>query len=272
MRLTDPTDSSVNMGIYADLEKYGPNTKKMVFPLVQGMGFASAEYTDLAPIVTSGVLYRHVEASSGPFQGSQKWKLTLEDGKFWFVYAIVKDGGAPLSLVPVGNGFLGADRSFTGYFQVSKVGDISFESIIDSAAGAYPVSRVLSAVAQGSQASYTFAWQKRGQSNSGNLLMYAFKHHVASFSPVTAAGRTGMALNSTTKGVMEAVRANSWTMIENQLPTNIGFVINNGAGLSSYARQRIQAQVVQDLNADFVAVTGGESWYFSGKVGFLWRC
>lgn len=230
------------------------------------MGFVTGQYTDLVPRISSGVMYRKVEPMPGPMPGLQKWRLTLEDGKFWFIYAQAEDGGPPLTLTLQGNNILAGSRSFTGFIQVSKISNANMEGLLDSTAGAFPTTMSLSGQATGNVGSYTYSWGKHGQNAAGSLLMYAFKHHVASFSDVTAAGRTGFFLNSTTKGIMEAVRANSWTMVEAQLPTGIDFLVK-GAQLTSYASRRIKAEVIKDLKADFIAATSGESWYFSGKVG-----
>lgn len=266
MYLTQPTDTSVEAGIYADITRWGSQTKKMILPLVQGMGFITAEYTALQPRISSGVIFRKVEKLADTAKGLQRWRLQLEDGKFWALFVRATDGGAPVQFTQEGNNALVASRAFTGIAQVSKFVTPEMENIIVSTAGAYPTTMTYSALVQGNQGNYTFKFEKRGDNVDGNLLMYALKHHINSFSPETAKGRTGGLLTSTTKGMMEAVKANSWTMVENDLPTSVSFVINGGKGLTAYAKGRIQTQVRADLNRNFETIVDGESWYFSGKV------
>lgn len=266
MYLTQPTDTSVEAGIYADLTRFGSQSKKMVLPLVQGMGFVTAEYTALQPRISSGVIFRKVEKMPDTAKGLQRWRLQLEDGKFWALFVRATDGGPQIQFTLEGNTALVGSRVFTGFAQVSKFVTPEVENMIVSTAGAYPTTMTYSASIQGNQASYTFKFEKRGDSVDGNLLMYALKHHISSFSPDTAKARTGALLTSTTKGMMEGVKANSWTMIESDLPTAVSFVINGGKGLTAYAKGRIQAQVKEDLKRDFGAIVDPESWYFSGKV------
>lgn len=268
MYLTQPTDTSVEAGIYADLARLGSQTNKMVLPLVQGMGFVTAEYTALQARISSGVIFRKVEKMPDTAKGLQRWRIQLEDGKFWALFVRATDGGPQIQFTLDGSTALIASRVFTGFAQVSKFVTPEVENLIVSTAGAYPTTMTYMASVQGNQGSYTFKFEKRGDNIDGNLLMYALKHHISSFSPDTTRARTGALLSSTTKGMMEAVKANSWTMIENDLPTAISFVINGGKGLTAYARGRIQAQVKEDLNRDFAAIVDPESWYFSGKVGF----
>lgn len=265
--LTQPTDTSVEAGIYADLTRFGSQSKKMILPLVQGMGFVTAEYTALQPRISSGVMFRKVERMPDTAKGLQRWRLQLEDGKFWGLFVRATDGGPQVQFTLEGNTALVGSRAFTGFAQVSKFVTPEMENIIVSTAGAYPTTMTYTAFVEGNKGSYTFGFEKRGDSVDGNLLMYALKHHVSSFSPETARARVGVSLSSTTKGPMEAVKANNWTMIENELPTAVSFLINSGKGLSAYARGRIQTQVREDLKRDFAAIVDGESWYFSGKVG-----
>lgn len=239
----------------------------MILPLVQGMAFVTAEYTELKPRISSGVMFRKVEKMPDTAKGLQRWRLQLEDGKFWSLFVRATDGGPQIQFTLEGNTALVASRVFTGFAQVSKFVTPEMENIIVSTAGAYPSTMTYTAFVEGNTGSYNFKFEKRGDNVDGNLLMYALKHHVSSFSPETAKARVGFVLSSTTKGPMEAVKANNWTMLENELPTAISFVINSGKGLSAYARGRIQTQVKADLNRDFSTIVDGESWYFSGKVG-----
>lgn len=93
--------------------------------------------------------------------------------------------------------------------------------------------------------------------------MYALPHHVASFDRATV-GKTRTALkhNSPTKGAMTAIIANSWTMSETGLPTNIGWLpVKSGTAATfkaSYLTQ--QAQIaVSEMAQDMEAVTNQDS-------------
>ncbi len=58
--------------------------------------------------------------------------------------------------------------------------------------------------------------------------MYALPHHISSFdSTTTAKVQSSMQLSSTTKGMMTAVVADTWSMVEPDLPVNIGYLPGN---------------------------------------------
>lgn len=99
--------------------------------------------------------------------------------------------------------------------------------------------------------------------------MYALPHHVASFdSATTGKLKTALKLNCPTKGTMTAIVSNSWKMVENALPTNIGWLpVKSGSAATFKAEYLTQmaAIAITEMAQDMEAVTNQDSMYFSGK-------
>lgn len=235
------------------------------------MGFVTGRYYDLVPIISSGVIYRKVEAVTAPRSGLQKWRLTLEDNSIWFLYACPAAGTSWLTLKQEGNTALVGSASFTGFIQVAKLGkdaaeNAAFENVIDSTAGAFPTAMTLGGSVTGAMGSYQYNYSRWGQNNANALLMYALQHHISSFAAVTAAGRTGLKLYSTTKGVMEAIKADTWLIAEPDMPVNMGFLPAGISGIPASAKATIRTAVTAELAQDMIPQTNLNSMYFSGKV------
>ncbi|KAI5781408.1 endo-1,3(4)-beta-glucanase [Geopyxis carbonaria] len=264
--LGSPTAHSVDLNLHANRGQYGDATKKIQFPLVQGMGFVTARYTDLVPVLGSGVLFRTVTAVTAPRDGLQKWRVLLEDGKTWLLYACPAAGTASLSLSLSGNSKLVGSASFTGFIQVAKLSDTSLESVIDSAAGAFPTTTTLSGSVSGTTGTYSLSHTRFGTNNAGKLLMYALKHHQTSFDAATNTGKTNLLLLAPTKGLMRGYLADTWTMVEPDLPTATTWLPNNGANMSAAVIAQIKAAATTELQQDMQAQSNLDSMYFSGKA------
>ncbi len=103
------------------LRKDGKSTPAVSFPLVQGMGFVSALYNGSYPVIQSGVYFRTVtRATANRREEAAKYKLCLEDGTTWFLYAYATRGDQ-LELQVVNNGCAEAKRPFWGGFRSQKI-------------------------------------------------------------------------------------------------------------------------------------------------------
>lgn len=240
------------------------------FPLAQGMGFVTGLYTNLQPAIQSSVFFRNVIAAGSPRPGIFKYRIILEDGKIWLLYAIPSSGIDP-NFQLVSSTLLQGLPSFSGLIQVAK-NPVSSESIYDNAAGAYPTSASISGRVDGTTGSYSLTWTKGGPTaGDTTLLMFALPHHVEAFDGTTRARLTSLQLSTTTKGLATAVVADSWTMTEDNLPVDMGFApwrpgSGNVSSLSAAAVDAIQAVAAAEVSQNMFDQSNLDSMYFSGKA------
>lgn len=264
------SDSLQAFSANINLRPTSESSSSITFPVVQGMGFVTGLYTNLQPAIQSSVFFRSVVAAGSPRPGIFKYRITLEDGKTWLLYAMPQSGMDP-NFQLVSSTLLQGLPYFSGSIQIAK-NPTSSDSIYDAAAGAYPTSAALSGYADGPSASYGLSWTKGGSSaRSTPLLMFALPHHVESFDAITRAQLRPLLLSTTTKGVGTAVVADSWTMIETNLPTDMGFVpwrpgSGNVSSLSATAIRAIQQVAPAEVSQDMWKQTNLESMYYSGKA------
>jgi endo-1,3(4)-beta-glucanase len=199
-----------------------------------------------------------------------KYRVVLEDGKTWLLY-LSPNGGGELNLQWISNSRIEATSAFNGTVQVARTpsGSAEEEAIFDASAGVYVTGVNMSGFTAGTTGSYTFTFTKAGDT-SRQPLMFALPHHVESFDNDTSRARTTVQLQTTTKGVATAVRRDSWTMTEPNLPTDIGFdpwnPENRGqVTLSPVAIQAVNQAGDREVAEDFNARTNLDSMYFSGK-------
>lgn len=239
------------------------------FPLVQGMGFATGIYRNSTPLFQSGVFFRAVERAKAPKTKITKYSIVLEDSSTWLLYAFSPTGkGLQLNLVNQGS--LHADSKFDGIVQIAKNPDGDAEAAYDAASGAYASGTTLSGTADGKKGAYTLTFAKSGLQRT-TLIMFALPHHVESFSSDTKVRISSARLQTTTKGVATAVVADSWTIEEPKMPTNMGFAPWNAASrsegtLSQEAAGAIQKVAADDIAQDMFSQTSLSSFYSSGKV------
>ncbi|KAK7723595.1 endo-1,3-beta glucanase [Botryosphaeria dothidea] len=241
----------------------------ITFPVVQGMGFVTGIYKGAQPSIDSGVFYRNV---SGPFQlgNTYKYSMLLEDGKNWILYATPDSGnGAPVFSLD-SNTTLTGPADWSGTIMVAKnTAGADGEAVLDRSAGVYPVSVDIFGSASGTAAQYGFRFGKAGEVQK-TLFHYALPHHVQSFDSNTAARQTLLTLNTTTKGVATGFTADSWTMIEENLPVDMSFAPwsldkGNIPAISPTAQCAVVAAGESELQQDIPAQTNLDSMYFSGK-------
>ncbi|KAL2162044.1 hypothetical protein VTH06DRAFT_7829 [Thermothelomyces fergusii] len=259
------TDLSVRVGLHPSAGA----PPAVQFPLVQGIGFITAVYDGATPVLQSGERFRAVtRAYADPKDGVVKYKLELESGTTWLAYAH-HTAGNPLGLELVNGGLARARGPFYGFIQVAKDPG-NGEAVYDQAAGAYATGVRLSGSVDGTRGTYTFSFKKAGLEGAP-LLMFALPHHLASFDDATRGGVTGLRLQTTTKGVATAVAADGWTMVEDGLPTDIGFLpwspeFGSGVGISDAAKQVIHGIAEAEVAQDISQLSNLDSMYFAGKA------
>lgn len=156
--------------------------------------------------------------------------------------------------------------------EITKLPIPAAERTIDSTAGAFPTTTILTASLgnDGTNAAYQFTHIRQGQNNAGGLLMYALPHHVASFEASTTAQRVqrDVQLQTPSKGIATAVISNQWRMIESELPLKWAtWLPSSGVGLSDATRRGLIDRVARrELGVDVFAGRSTDSMYFSGKV------
>ena len=243
----------------------------VTFPIVQGMGFVTALYVSLMPSIQSAVVYRTVTQIASPRAGIFKYRILLEDGKSWLLYAIPADGQDP-NLKLVSSTQIQGTRGWTGMVQVAKNSlDAVGENVHDMSAGVYASNTTISASVAGTIGTYDIKWRRSGFSRGQNLLMYALPHHVQSFSGNTASRKTALQLQTTTKGIATAIIADSWTLVESNLPTGVGFAPwtpsnRSKTAISPQALALIQQVATSEISQDIDGQTNLDSMYFSGKA------
>lgn len=79
------TNNLQAFSVNAVLQPQPGSTSNITFPLLQGMGFVTAIYTNLQPVIQSSVQFRSVAPMPTSRNDVYKYRITLEDGKSWWV-------------------------------------------------------------------------------------------------------------------------------------------------------------------------------------------
>lgn len=242
----------------------------ITFPLVQGMGFVTGIYNGGTPVLQTGVFFRNITRSSvSPKVGVTKYTILLEDGKTWVLYAY-SPSGAPLSLVVVNNSLAKSTTNWHGIIQIAKNPGGAAEALYDATCGTYATTATLSGMVNGTSGTYSISFGKAGLVGT-SLVMFALPHHVQSFSSATKACVSSVRLQTTTKGIATAVVANSWTLVEPNMPIRMGFApwsptSGSLSRLSARALSAIQSAATSEVSQNMAEQTNLSSFYFAGKV------
>ncbi|KAK6209736.1 glycosyl hydrolase family 81 [Colletotrichum tabaci] len=252
----------------------------VTFPLVQGMAFVTGVYSDATVLIQSQKHFSNITdlrlGSYGLGAAVYGWSARLSDGSTWLIYLNPSEYSQRPTLRMTDKGTLLGPRGFTGTVQVAKnPSGPSGVEVFNKAAGAYPAGATISGSVSGKTGTYTLAWTKKGVTQNP-LLMFALPHHVKSFDRTTAQGLTSVTLAATTKGIATATFADAFTMVEDNLPTDISFdpwsprlgsVGSKGAPggtISDEAKAAVVEAARIELARDVVALTNLTSKYFSG--------
>lgn len=278
------TDQLTDLSVRVNLRPTPHSPPAVQFPLVQGTAFITAIYNGSTPLIQTGVYFRTITRATKDIKpGITRYKLRLEDGATWLLYAYHAPGAAALDMHVLNNGLAQARGPFHGIVQVAKVPSTGAggEDVYDAACGAYPVGVQLSGAVHGAigvgEGSYTFRFRKAGM-QAATLLMYALPHHQSSFDAATRGRVTGLRLDTPTKGVARGVAADAWTMVEGEreMAWGVGFVpwkpgVGSVGALGEATKAFVHNVTLKELSQDMVRQSDQDSMYFSGKVSFpLW--
>ena len=262
--------------VNAVLQPYSGSAANISFPLLQGMGFVTGIYTRVQPIIQSGVQFLSVVPAQTTRTGVFKYIITLADHKQWLVYTMPNNGKDPKFQL-LSSTTLQGPPEWSGFTQVAKnpigsTGEFSY----DKTAGFYATSANVSGSTLGSVGTYTISWSKTGLhvpyiAQTPPLLMFALPHHVASFDGSTGAAKLSIKLQTTTKGLATAVMADSWTLVEQNLPLDMGFSPwtpsrKSATPLNSGALSILHQVAISEVNQNMTAQSNLDSMYFSGKA------
>jgi endo-1,3(4)-beta-glucanase len=264
------TDSLTAFSVNVNLLPKAGAPPAVTFPLVQGMGFVTGVYGGVTPLIQTGVFFRKITRSpKSPKAGVTKYTILLEDGKTWLLYAYSPDGAA-FQLTVVNNGLAQATSNWNGIIQIAKNPGGAAEALFDAACGAYATTVSLSGSVNGAVGTYNFAFSKAGHTNT-ILAMFALPHHIQSFSATTLAEVSTVQLQTTTKGVATAVIADSWTLVEPNMPIGMGFAPwSPSSGSRSNIGHDTAAAILNvaasEVTQNMAQQTNLNSFYYSGKV------
>jgi endo-1,3(4)-beta-glucanase len=257
---------------HAVLKSSAGSAQQITFPVVQGMGYATAVYNDLEPLIESGVFFRKVVSAGSPRPGIFKYQVFLDDDTTWLLYATPADGKDPNFKLD-SKTHLRGPKGFSGTIQVAKnPAGKSGEKFYDNSSGVYPVAGEITGSLTDDVGTYTLSWTKAGKDIEGTpLIMFALPHHIHSFDSTTKGRVTDIRLRTTTKGNSTAVIGESWTMVEKNLPIDIGFApwsTTDGSvhELSAAAQQAIIQAAPHELKQNIPEQTDLNSMYYSGKA------
>ena len=242
------------------------------FPVVQGMGFVTGVYSNMQPLVQSGVMFRNFAPAGSPHNGMLKYRVTLENNETWLIYVVTTGGNGALQFVSPTT--IQGSPGFSGFIQVAKnpAGALG-EKLYDNSSGVYAIDGTVNGSVSSNTGTYSLSWTKVGvNARNTPLLMFALPHHVESFDGETAGRKTSIQLRTTTKGMGTAVIGEYWTMTEPNLPVSMDFGPWSDAEgksvvpLSSTAQRQILAVAPTELNQDIASQSNLNSMYFSGKA------
>lgn len=269
------TDSLTAFSVNLNLLAPGWSSPTITFPLVQGMAYVTGEYHNAIPLIQSSVSFRSmIFVGTLPGTSVYKYRVQLADDRTWLIYISPNDpkyGGNQFTLINPAN--IQGPSGFNGVIQVAKIpygssGDA--ENVYDGSAGAYASTGTISASVNGNAGTYGFAWTKKGRSSSP-LLTFALTHHIASLQTSGTSAVTSLQLVTTTKGFATAVRGDSWTLKEPNLPIDMAFspwAPSSGSirSIQAAAKQAIRSAGIIELSQDIGAQTNVGSLYYDGKA------
>lgn len=246
----------------------------ITFPLVQGMGFVTAIYNMGTPLLQSGIFFNTLTYGGIiPSTNTARYQAVLNDGSAWFIYVTPNIGNNAMPTLTLTNSSqIVANQPFSGSVQVAKNPNGTYsQAVYDATAGVYPLRGNITANVSEAVANYNFSWTKGGNL-ARPLLMFALPHHIESLSAygVNITNNT-LQLQTTTKGLATGVVGDSWTLVEEDLPYDMGFApwspaMRSVTVLPSNAKAAIKSAAATELNEDFIAQTNLDSMYFSGKA------
>jgi endo-1,3(4)-beta-glucanase len=254
----------------------GDGNRMMQVPLSSGIGFISAVYYNLSPVIQSQVGFNSFKQLTSPMPNIMKYEVVLFNNVRWLIYATVQDGQAFGLTMRDTNHLCSTSSCYNTIVQVASCPKDQ-DRYCDDTAGAYAESAELNGQVDGCIGTYSIKYSPKGRSSSQNLLIFALPHHVESFTSETERRKTSYNLDSTVMGQMTACITTSLDMQES-LAKNIGllprasFRDRNGSQfdrLSKYSPDilnLLKSTCQAELSQDICTQCNLDSMYFSGKA------
>jgi endo-1,3(4)-beta-glucanase len=225
----------------------------MLAPVVRGMPYLTAVYSNLTPEISTIHAVLSVNgANVNATMTGDRFVLALNNGQTWILYTSQE------TTFIIANNTLTATEPMTGSMRIAILdgtGVSMAEDVLDAHADACPQAASVYATATGDQAELVFDWNVVSMTGGepGVPLLCALPHHM----PVLAeSAMTGYAY-PTIKGDMHPVAAASWHMTE--ALTTIGF--ESPEGIAPSLEQDVRDALAADVNWP---ITAGDT-YFGGK-------
>lgn len=255
------------MSVTAKLVPEGSSNKSITFPLVQGMGFVTAIYNNIVPIIGSQVGFKDFKFQKS-INGLKKYRVTLFNEVTWSLYV---KGNVDLKLS--GQNIIEGSGLCSDLIVQCCKGDSKF---YDECCGIYPIKCDVSAEIESNDRRaclYSFSYSMIGTSKSGRGIVWCLPHHQEALTASSKKNATDLKLDSPTKGVMQAYIANSLTMKEFDLPVYVNWEpwssverFSGKANYSNKALEIIKKATELEVQQDVVAMANIDSMYTSGKI------
>lgn len=255
------------MSVTAKILMGSDSNTNITFPLVQGMGFITAIYNNITPIIASQVGVQNF-LKVGSIGNITKYRVQLFNQVVWSMYC--NDSSVEFSLKD--SRILGNKKAQNVMVQFCR-GESEY---YDNSAGLYVRSCNLAAnlsSKNGKSCKYYFNYATEGKSKSGKTIIWCLPHHQEVLDDSTKSTFTQLALSSTTKGIMRAYNTNVLVMEEPNLPIDINWEpwssVNTFKGKAEYLKEalsQIKEAAQKEVEQDVVGMANIDSMYTSGKI------
>lgn len=271
-----------HLSVHSILHDEEDESANIRFPLALGMGFVTAIYQNLTPVikVRKGII--HIKKDMSDPQG--KYLMQLGDGSMWVMYVSIPDDHPPVSfeLQSDGKSLKCSQEVNDVMIQLAGLPDdepgdgLLGEAAFDEAAGSFITGATLDLEQTfDGDATYRIDYEISGNNRAGfpEALIFALPHQVESFTDDMAATLTELQLDSTVFGKMTGVISSHLEMYEPlDEVQSIGFSPwGDDDQLVQFDKDIVDLIVqssLEDLENEpnIIAETNGGSNYFSFKA------
>ncbi|KAA8917170.1 hypothetical protein TRICI_000673 [Trichomonascus ciferrii] len=271
-----------HLSVHSILHDEEDESANIRFPLALGMGFVTAIYQNLTPVikVRKGII--HIKKDLSDPQG--KYLMQLGDGSMWVMYVSIPDDHPPVSfeLQSDGKSLKCSQEVNDVMIQLAGLPDdepgdgLLGEAAFDEAAGSFITGATLDLEQTfDGDATYRIDYEISGNNRAGfpEALIFALPHQVESFTDDMAATLTELQLDSTVFGKMTGVISSHLEMYEPlDEVQSIGFSPwGDDDQLVQFDKDIVDLIVqssLEDLENEpkIIAETNGGSNYFSFKA------
>ncbi|KAI8640299.1 endo-1,3(4)-beta-glucanase [Parasitella parasitica] len=254
-----PEPLVTNWGLFSANLRLSGGDGHVNFPLVRGQSFITAEYHHLTPqfFTQHAIINVNADQVKGDIYTGRKFKVSFNDNptSTYLIYAL----NDTLTLTKRDMNNLVASSKYNGVIQIAKLPSEEDEAILDAYHGVWPTGGSLDTSRDGTK--YTIQWHKTGDT-SKSLLTYAYPHHLKSFASQSVK-KTNLRLQSSSKGLMQAVIGDQWTLQESDLSRTEWFPQIPSPERSTH--NEILQQLAADVESNYTEHTQRGDNYFSGK-------